>query len=86
MTRRTINAGLGMCTYTDVNGVTRIGVAGEEVDVHPADVARFNKVNGIITYEAPAKKSYFLRPRAATSCRTCVERHGQKNFLSVENS
>ena len=51
MTRRTINAGLGMCTYTDVNGVTRIGVAGEEVDVHPADVARFNKVNGIITYE-----------------------------------
>jgi hypothetical protein len=57
MTRRTINAGIGMCTYTDVNGVTRIGVAGEEVDVHPADVARFNKVNGIITYEAPAKKA-----------------------------
>jgi len=56
MTRKTINSGLGACTYTDVNGVTRIGVAGEEVDVHPDDVKRFAAANGIIEVAAAPQK------------------------------
>ena len=55
MTTRTVN--LGMVTYTDANGVRRIGLQGEQVDVHPDDLARFAAVNGIIEVAAPAKKA-----------------------------
>jgi hypothetical protein len=44
VTERTVQ--IGMATYTDVNGARRIGLAGEEVDVHPDDLARFDKANG----------------------------------------
>ena len=46
MTKRTVSPGIGMITYTDASGRRRIGQAGEEVDVHPDDVARFNRVSG----------------------------------------
>jgi hypothetical protein len=36
--------------------VTRIGVAGEEVDVHPDDVKRFAAANGIIEVAAAPQK------------------------------
>ena len=61
MTKKTVNA--GMCTYTDVSGARRIATAGEEVDVHPDDVGRFNKVNGIITVESKKPAAQPKKPR-----------------------
>ena len=43
---------IGLATYTDADGVRRIGVAGEEVDVHADDLKRFDGLNG----GAPAPK------------------------------
>ena len=44
MTERTVQ--LGMATYTDPDGVRRIGQAGEEVDVAADDLRRFDGLNG----------------------------------------
>ena len=43
MTKRTVEQ--GFTTYVDASGATRFAVAGEEVDVHASDLARFDKVN-----------------------------------------
>lgn len=68
MTTRTV--AIGLVTYTDVNGVRRIGQAGEQVDVHPDDLARFAAVNGVIEVEAPSKPA----PRKAPQKRAARRR------------
>ena len=55
MTEREVNT--GMVVYTDVNGVQRMGLRGETVDVHPDNLARFASLNGGIEVAAPAKKA-----------------------------
>jgi hypothetical protein len=55
VTKRTVN--LGACTYVDVNGAQRFGVAGETVDVHPDNLERFSRVNGSTPETKPAKKA-----------------------------
>jgi hypothetical protein len=47
---------IGMVTYTDPDGVRRIGQAGETVDVHDDDVARFDRVNSTAPEEQAPKK------------------------------
>jgi hypothetical protein len=59
MTKREV--AIGMATYTDVDGARRIGLAGEQVDVHADDVARFDAVNGT----APPRKTAAPQKRAA---------------------
>lgn len=54
MATRTVT--ITIATYTDINGVQRIGQQGEQVQVHPDDLKRFSEVNGILEVEAPAKK------------------------------
>ena len=58
MTKRTVQS--GMVTYTDTNGVRRMGQAGEEVDVQADDLKRFDKLNGGVEATekaAPVKKA-----------------------------
>ena len=55
MTTRTVQ--LGMSTYTDVDGVRRIGVQGERVDVDPGDVTRFDRANGTAPEGKPVKRA-----------------------------
>ncbi len=63
MTMRTVQ--IALATYTGADGVRRIGQQGEQVDVHPDDLARFAAVNGIIEVQAPAKKRATPKKRAA---------------------
>ena len=63
MTTRTVQ--LGMATYTDPDGVRRIGVHGEQVDVDPGDVARFDAVSGGAPASKPAPKKAAPKKKAA---------------------
>ena len=51
MTERTVH--IGMTTYTDPDGIPRIALAGETVDVHPDHVKRFDELNGAPPEEKP---------------------------------
>ena len=61
MATRTVQ--VAIATYTDENGARRIGQAGEVVNVHPDDLARFAEVNGIVEVQAPSKPAPKKAPR-----------------------
>jgi hypothetical protein len=70
MTRRTVRSGL--MTYVGPDGVQRFGVAGDEVDVHPDHLKRFDEVNGGAPEQQdaepkqPAKKATTAKKRPET--------------------
>ena len=68
MTKRTVNT--GMVTYIDTDGVQRMGLAGEEVDVHPDNLSRFAALNGGVEVEAPSKPA----PKKAPQKRAAPKR------------
>ena len=53
-----------LATYTDTDGATRYGLAGETVSVHPDDVKRFDQLNGGPA-KPEAKPAPKRRPRKA---------------------
>ncbi len=58
-----------MVTYTDTSGVPRFAFAGDEIDVHPDHVARFDAVDAPATEQQdaepkqPAKKATTAKQR-----------------------
>lgn len=62
MTKRTVV--IGMVTYIDADGARRIGVAGEQVDVHADDLERFDAVQGIVRVDVPAPKKQAAKKAA----------------------
>jgi hypothetical protein len=55
MTERTVV--IGMVTYTGPDGVRRIGVQGERVDVADSDLKRFDDVQGVVRVDVPKKQA-----------------------------
>ena len=68
MTERVVQ--LGMATYTDPEGVRRIGVHGEQVDVHADDVARFDAVNAPATEQQDAEPKQQAKKATTAKKRT----------------
>ncbi len=60
MTARTVT--IGLASYVDPDGVRRIGLAGETVQVHADHVKRFDELNGAPPKDTPAPKRR-ARPR-----------------------
>jgi hypothetical protein len=53
MAKRTIRTGIG--TYLNSSGIHRFGMFGEEVDVDPSDLERFDRLNGTPPADKPRK-------------------------------
>lgn len=51
MPKRTVRT--GVATYLGADGMWRFGVQGATVDVHPDDLARFDRLNP----DAPSKRA-----------------------------
>ena len=59
-------AKLSLMAYTDVDGLDLWAFAGDEIDVHPDHVERFDSLN-VLPGEEPAEPEPAKKPRARKS-------------------